>query len=444
MSPTMLKPESGEFERFVNKPPLRVERALQLVPELDALRPLRELLLATAHAQDGAAAGSARYLTVGKRHVQASTVRSRLPGLLNQVTDHLAVLYDAVVHAIELQQHGDDAGAVRALLRAGVREEHTGRMRHARVWYELALRIATALRERGPEIDALQRLGEVCGVVGAYLEGARWYERSLVLAEAELLADASLRACRGMGNMASGRGRWDDAGVWYGRGLALAETARDEAHIGQFHHSLGRVAQRMNDMDGALARFQEARRVFARLGEAEEMVRVLISQGLLEAERGFPERALDTYRTALMWLGRANHNPWLEANVRVYLARLVIEGGRLAEAEEELRRCEQIAIAGSFTLCLVRVYALIGKLRGVQRDEDGFVFFEKAIELCRSPEHLPLLEGQVLHEYALFRRALGDNEEAREYMVCARTVLETLGATPELQRVAADLASLPR
>ncbi|HEU5465724.1 MAG TPA: hypothetical protein VFU75_02480, partial [Gemmatimonadales bacterium] len=49
---------------------LRVERALRLLPDLEALTPLRALLVATSRADAGAQwASSGPYLTLGKRAV---------------------------------------------------------------------------------------------------------------------------------------------------------------------------------------------------------------------------------------------------------------------------------------------------------------------------------------------------------------------------------------
>jgi hypothetical protein len=68
----------------------------------------------------------------------------------------------------------------------------------------------------------------------------------------------------------------------------------------------------------------------------------------------------------------------------------------------------------------------MGKLRGRQGDEQGFVFFEKAIELCQGTEPSPRLEAEVYREYGLFRSELGDKDEGLAYLARAREILETL------------------
>ena len=82
---------------------------------------------------------------------------------------------------------------------------------------------------------------------------------------------------------------------------------------------------------------------------------------------------------------------------------------------------------------------MMGKLRGAQDDETGFVFFEQAIELCNTLERSPATEAQVYVEYGLFRERLGQREEARAYLERARAIFESLGEAVERDRVEAEL-----
>src|SRR5206468_11211288 len=52
-------------------------------------------------------------------------------------------------------------------------------------------------------------------------------------------------------------------------------------------------------------------------------------------------------------------------------------------------------------------YTLMGKLRGQQLDDTGFVFFEQAIELSRALERSPAISARVYVEYGLFKNQLG-------------------------------------
>jgi tetratricopeptide (TPR) repeat protein len=132
----------------------------------------------------------------------------------------------------------------------------------------------------------------------------------------------------------------------------------------------------------------------------------------------------------------------LELAIRLGLAELLLEANRFLEAEEEMRRAEQVAIAGNFTQRLVQVYTLMGRLRGRQRDETGFVFFEQAIELCRTLERSPTAEGQVYLEYGLFRESVDQMDEARAYLERAREIFAAAGETGERDRVDAELQKM--
>src|SRR3977135_720196 len=118
-------------------PPVRVDRALDLLPDLEALAPLRALLVSISRPDDRALwSSSGPYLTLGKRGVQPEELRRHMPQAFHVLTEHLQTLYQAYVEALECQQRGDGAGAVAALVRAGRGEERVARLSQARAWYD--------------------------------------------------------------------------------------------------------------------------------------------------------------------------------------------------------------------------------------------------------------------------------------------------------------------
>ena len=73
--------------------PVRVEKALGLMPELEALDPLRALLVSIARPDERALwSSSGPYLTLGKRGVQPDELRRRMPEAFHRITEHLQVL----------------------------------------------------------------------------------------------------------------------------------------------------------------------------------------------------------------------------------------------------------------------------------------------------------------------------------------------------------------
>lgn len=423
---------------------LRVEQALRLLPDTEALAPLRALLIATSRPDEESVwASSGPYLTVGKRRVQPEELRRQVPQLLRRISDHVAVLYAAVVEALEMQERGEGLGTVRALLKGGEREESTSRFGQASAWYEVALELSEGLRERQAEIETLLRLGRVSMHLGRYEEGGRYHQRAFVLAEAEFDPSATILAAQGLGEIALAQGAYGGAESWYARGLSLAEAASDAPRVAQLHRRLGDVARRKGDLESARARLRQAREILARLADWKELARTWNGEGQLEVELARYEDARVAYRKALEALGRMEEgDPSLEASIRADLADLYVRMDRFLEAEDELRRAEETAIAHNLARRLIRVYSLMGKLAARQGDETGFVFFEKALELCRASGEAPLLEGQVYFEYGAFRAQLGEREEARAHLERARQILEPLGDVPELGQVRIELERL--
>jgi tetratricopeptide (TPR) repeat protein len=417
---------------------MRVERALRLLPESEAMLPLRALLISMSRPDERQVwSSSGPYLTLGKRGVQPDDVRLRLGKAVQQVTQHVEALYEAYLDALQCDQRRDGAGAVGALLRAGHIEGTVGRYGQARIWYDKALTVAEALPTRRPEVNALRSLGELSLRVGASLEAARHFQRALALTESGFDQIGAVAACEGLGDAAAAQGHWHGGQAWYARGLRLAEASKQAVPSGRLHHRLGRLAALRGDATATREHLRRGREYFEVAGDAKEMAELLNTQGSLDAEAQRPTAAEAAYREALAWARRGDeHDVGLEVSIRINLARLQLGLDRLLEAEEQMRRAEQLAIAGNLVRRLIQIYILMGELRGRQLDPAGFVFFEQAIELCRSLERSPVFESRVCQAYARFKEALGEQEEARAYEERARDILSTAGQADENARVA--------
>ena len=417
--------------------PLRVEQVLRLLPDIDALTPLRRFLISTSQATTAVDP----YRTVGKRFVQPADLREFVPQAIAEAAEHLRALYDAAIEALEAEQADDEPGVVRALLRAGRREEAVGRFTQAREWYNHALGVAEGLRDRRPEIEVLRHMGQLDVELGQLEEGARRYQKSYYLADVELDLEGAAIACQSMGELAGERSQWQGAESWFKRGLKYSES--NPLRSGYLHLGLGEVARARGQIEGAADQLKIAQQNFDRSGHAEGTARTLNARGQLEAEEGNSDKALASWREALAELHQAGDADRFEMTIRLNVCRRLMEWGRLAEAEDELRRAEERAIVLNLHHQLARLYMLMGKLRGLQGDETGFVFFEKAVELCQGATPYPRLEAEVYREYARFRRELGDSEEAIGYLSRAREILEISGDDQLLAKVEKDLQSMP-
>jgi tetratricopeptide (TPR) repeat protein len=344
------------------------------------------------------------------------------------------------VDALEHERSGDLSQAVRDLVRAGECEERGVRYTQAHAWYQQALGVAEQLRDRQPEMEALCHLGRLEASRGYLDEGARAFQRSLALAEAEADAEHAAGACRGLGDVLFAQSQWLGAEAWYTRGLQYAKDNR--ALIGALSLGLGETALRRGHPGIAAERLQHAQETFEELGDNDGVVRTLLARGLVEAAQGRAADVLTSYREALSRLPVTGADPSLEVDVRLRLAELYLDAGRIPDAEDEARRAEELAIGHQLARPLARVYVVMGRMRGQQGDENGFVFFEQSIELCRSGEPAPRLEADVYREYARFRTTMGDRHEARAYLERARDLLEPFQDEVAIDRVDQELRQL--
>ena len=420
-------------------PLLRVEQALRLLPDVDALTPLRAFLISTSHraaATDEWDTGEP-YRTVGRRFLRLGDVRRRVPEALARAQAHLASLYDAVLDALEHERAGDMSGAVRALLRAGAHEETAGRYEQARAWYTQALGLSDALRDRRPEIEALCALGRVTLGSGDASGSAREYQRALALAEAERDQAGAIEACAGLGDASAAHGAWTGAESWYKRGLRLAEA--DPTRTADLLHRLARSASGRGDQAAALELMRRARETLDP-SAAQERAAMLNTEGEIELRRNHAAEGVRAYREAQALARRGGGTPALEVAIALGLARALMSTGSWRDAEDEARRGEEVAIAHNLTRPLARLYAVLGAVRGAEGDEDGFVFFEKAIELSRGLDPSPALEGETYLEYGRFRRRLGDLAEAQACFERAQELFASAKDAAGRERAAQELA----
>ena len=91
------------------------------------------------------------------------------------------------------------------------------------------------------------------------------------------------------------------------------------------------------------------------------------------------------------------------------------------------RVAEEHAIASRSPYTLGYMYRNLGNLARARGDEDGFTFFEKALQIAREKGY-PSLEAETLVDYAELRRNAGGGEEAEAYLERARELFIQLGA----------------
>jgi len=418
---------------------VKVEKALHVLPPLEVMAPVRALLLMSGHADPVAAVSAGTNVTLGKREVTPEELRQRMEQDFARITAHVSELYQCYFRSLEALNRADPEEAVSHLIGAGRLEESVDRVAQAHAWFGVALLIADGLADRRPEIRTLLAMGNLSQRLSYYDDATRRYRRALVLAESEFDRASAVLACAGLGALLVKQGAWPGAEAWYARALRLAEAASDDERLGTIYHGMGELARRRGDPSGATDALRRAREKFEVLGNAYWMTRTLTTQGMVEADLALWTRGASSYREALAWARKCDEQDALEVVIRFNLAKLHIENSRFLEAEQEIRRAEKLAMVHNLIRRLVQLYALLGTLRGRQGDETGFVFFEQALQLARMLERRPIVEAQVYHEYGVFKLLMRQPEDAHSYLERAREIFESIGASSDVERVAADL-----
>jgi len=424
---------------------LRVEGALALIPDLEELLPFTDALIGTSHPDaEKRWARSGAYATLGMRVVDPARLAEMVPRLAERMRERTERLFALVLEAVQQQEAGNPGGAAEVLVRAGEAEEEERQLQKAEKFYSLALEIARDLRRKAPQILALRRLGRVTRTAGRLDEAWGWYHQSYTLSVDQMDLSGQIIACQGLGNLCDDRGERVSAQEWYERGLALAAGIDDPALTWPFYSNLSVLAMFRGDLAEADALLAQARSCFEAIGDPGLMFFWYNNRGLLRLESDAPAEAEEAYRDAL---GRGP-DPFWEITIRGNLGQALLRQGRLFEAEEEARRAEEVAILHRYIPQLVDVYRLFGDISRERGDEEGFVFFEQALEVCRERGLPPVHAAGVYHGYGLLLRACHRPAEALAYLDQARAIYARLGLARELSRVEADLprvdADLPR
>lgn len=417
-------------------PHLLVERALALIPDSEEFLPFTDAVIGTSRPDgDKRWARSAAYATLGKRVVDPGGLGEIIPRIVERAQERLQELYTLVLAAIRQQEAGDSAGAAKTLIRAGELEEEGRRLEKAEAIYCLALEIARDLREKGPQILALRRLGRVTRAAGRLDEAWAWYQQSYHLSVDEMDHPGQVIACQGLGNVCDDRGERDRSQEWYERGLALMDGLDDPGLTWPFYTNLSVLALMRGELSEAEALLARGRACIEATGEPGLMLFWYNNRGLVLLEGGHAEEAERTFREAL----EHHPTPLWSLLIRVNLGESLRRQERLFEAEEEARRAEELGIIHRLIPYLTDVYRLFGRIARSRRDEEGFVFYEQALNVCRERGLPRVKEAGVHHECGLLYRACGRPTEALAHLERARDLYAELGLTPELRRVEKDL-----
>lgn len=418
-----------------------VEELVQLLPAAEELEVLRlQLVGAAVPDPERTWDSSSSYSTVDKRILGAKDVERAIVQAEQALVEHVTMLHEGLRPVFRSYFAGDVDGAARHLIALGERHEASGRATGAHQCYRAALSLSLPLPDKGAQILALRRLGRVTLALGEFKEATACYGRSADLARDTNDLRAEVIARTGAGNVSIYQGRWVEAEEAYTSALALTERAgagEMELERGQLFNNMGNVTTRTGRLDEAEEWLNRALDLWQALDSPLELAICNLHRGHLREADGRLADARASYEAGLALPIPSS----LKAILAADLSSVSLLDGYVTAAEELARVAEEHAIATRSPYTLGYVYRHLGNLASARGDEDGFTFFEKALQIAREKGY-PSLEAETLADYAGLRGRNGGVEEAVAYLERARELFVQLGSVQDLARTERALAEL--
>lgn len=418
-----------------------VVELLGLLPEVDELELLRLKIIGAAVPDPGKTwDSSSAYTTVDKRIVSAEEVDRAVQEAEESLRSYIASLYEGLRPIFRSYYAGKEDDAALQLVELGEQLEGGGRLKGARQCYRSALALSLPLLDKAPQILALRRIGRVSLTLGDFQDAASHYERSAQLARDAGEVRGEVVARTGYANVLAWQGRWVEADRGYREALAILEAedgTRPSVERAQLFNNLGNIDTWLERLDDAEVVLGQALEMWHTLPSPEDTAICHILIAHLREQQGRFGEARAEYERAFEQ--PVPHS--LRSGIASDMAEMCLREGHVSQAEEWGRVAEEHAIRSGSAYMLGRMYQGRGNIARARRDDDGFTFFEKALEIAREKGY-PFLEAETLRDYAELRRQSGGTEEAQAYLERARDVFQELGAVRELARVEGTLAEL--
>jgi tetratricopeptide (TPR) repeat protein len=423
---------------------ITLEELYRLLPDVEELEELR-LSIVGAAIPDPAKEWekSSTYTTIDKRVISRERLEEAVSEAEGALHAHISSLFSIFRPLFHTFCAGQDVEAAYHLIEMGERQERSGRFRKARQFFGAALTVSLPLTDKRPQILALRRIGRVARALGEPQEALQYYQRSAQLARDAQELQAEVIARTGCANVLAVQGRWAEAERCYRNALALAEGAPDPEALclerGQLYNNLAMITTRQHQLDEAESWFMRALDLWMVESSPADLAVCYHNLGLLRERQGRLREAREICERALA----LDIPSTLRAGIAIELADLHLKEGHLLQAERYGREAEEHAIAARSPYYLAEMYRGLGNIARARGDDDGFTFYEKALELARQKEY-PHLEGETLVEYAILRGQSGGTEEARSYLERARDLFIQIGAVHEQARAEQALRELAR
>jgi tetratricopeptide (TPR) repeat protein len=422
---------------------MTLERLFSFLPDLEEVEELRLSMVGASVLDPGTEWNSSRaFATIDKRVVSPDRIEQVITDAEEALHQHVARLFSGVRPLLRTLRDGQEAEAAAHLIELGERQEQSGRFRNARECFRTALTVSLPLPDKHAQILALRRLGRVSLALGDLQAALQFYQRSRDLARDTQDLRGQVIAQTGWANVLAVQGRWEESERCYRAALDRVGEVEDVADSfrverAQLYNNLGMVAMRQGHGEQSEAWFGKALAIWSADSSPTDLAICYHSRALLRTKQGRREEACVILRQAL----ELPIPPAVRATVAIDLAEVYLADGQISRAVRLGREAEEYAIAARSPYYLAHMYRGLGNIARATGDEDGFIFFEKSLEIAREKGY-PLVEGETLIDYARLRAQMGEGEEAQAYLEKAREIFQELGAIQEQARAEAGLRDL--
>jgi tetratricopeptide (TPR) repeat protein len=384
---------------------------------------------------------SSAFATVDKRILRQEDVHRAIHEAEASLRDYVTLLHEGLLPVFSGFFAGRLDEAVRHLIALGERQEGSGRVRSARDCFRTALSLSLPLAAKAEQMIALRRIARVALSLGDLPEAIAHYTRAAELGEDSGDARATAIARTGIGNVQMFQGRWVEAERSYLAALDLLDDDDDAdggaLERGQLYNNLANVATRLDRHEEADAWLTRAQGLWAEVESPMDLAVCRVNLAHLRQDQGRHAEAHAVLSGAMDLPVPAG----LRGLIAADLAVLCLRDRRMGNAREWGRVAEDHALASGSPYSLGRMYHIRGKVETADGEEDGFTFYEKALEIAREKGYL-FLEAEVLLDYSELRRRSGGGEEAEAYLERAAQLFRCLGSPRRMEAAESALASL--
>jgi len=406
--------------------PLKLDEVWRILPPVDELRPVLDLLAAHSSPDpDRTWSASGELGTVGDRVVPGTVLAGSEEALAREIQEHLAAVYDALGKALHALARGDGPAAAEAFLGIAALEEDRHRPDRTEAYARSAWLAARDARNRVPAALALRRWARALRSQGKLAEALERYREGFQAARDAGDPRGAAEAAVGAGNVLEEQGRWGDSEEWYRRALEILGSPQDPPVPERWHAlvNLHIVLRSQGRLQESLPYLDQAEAVARSVGEPGAGVFFENARGQLALVRGDPRRAVSHFRTALASAPAGSPR----VTVRLNLAEALLAEGRLLDAAESAREAELEALSSGAVPRLPEVYRLLGRVAAAGENPDAFVLFERALEIIRERGLPALEEARTLQAYAEAEVRRGEEEAGRALHDRAMTFYKELG-----------------